>query len=747
MKRYGIELAQNTYIKNANIEQGDSFPVSDITTGQLFFRTDESKLYVRNADDSAWSEISESEIEISQVAHGFTSTHIGAPVAYNSSTWALGDVSGGGAAPTAVISKIVDADNFNVKQNGVIENVNLAVNEDGGALVANGYYFSSSTLAGKVTQVPPAKQFIRLVMYVALTADTVMVLNQASNPQYLSTLVDVDIPAPTDGQVLTYNVTTTYWEPVTPLVGAQNLIELNDVDIDASPAPTDGYVLTADGAGEWTAEAIPVQNVSVMTDNANGTYTHDDGTGTTVGIDTNADSNPFDPVVGGVSPALVSTNVQDALDELHDIVLNIDTTTVSVMTDNANGTYTHDDGTGTTVVLSTVASSNPYDPTVISPNWLVGTNVQAVVDELSEGVSNIVVTDNADGTYTFTQYDGTTTVNLDTNADSNPYDPASGGISPALIATNVQDAIDEVYNLALTNQATVSVVTDNADGTYTHDDGSGTTVDIDTNADSNPYDPAVISPNWLVGTDVQAVIDELSEGVSGTSVVDNSDGTYTYTAYDASTVDIDTNADTNPFNPASSGLSPALVSVNVQDAIDEVHNMILNVVGNTSIMTDNADGTYTHDDGTGTTVNIDTNADSNPFDPAVSGISPALVATDVQSALDELHDLIISGGGHDFATSDEVKDGTVSDNVISPLTGVNYLRINKDSLSANVPQNIDNTLGFLQNMSFAGGKTFTFGAAGSGAIMECPDGTIRGDAGSPEALLTIDNAVIDGGTF
>lgn len=99
---------------------------------------------------------------------------------------------------------------------------------------------------------------------------------------------------------------------------------------------------------------------SMVTDNADGTYTHDDGTGLTIEIDTNADTNPFNPAFSGLSPALLSTNVQDALDELHLLYLNVDDNTSSVV-DNADGTYTHDDGTGTTVVIDTNKDLNDLD--------------------------------------------------------------------------------------------------------------------------------------------------------------------------------------------------------------------------------------------------------------------------------------------------------------------------------------------------------------------------------------------------
>ena len=57
-----------------------------------------------------------------------------------------------------------------------------------------------------------------------------------------------------------------------------------------------------------------------------------------------------------------------------------------------------------------------------------------------------------------------------------------------------------------------SIVTDNSDGTYTHDDGTGNTELIDTRANSNPYDNTIV--NILSGSTVQQAIDELANAIS-----------------------------------------------------------------------------------------------------------------------------------------------------------------------------------------------------------------------------------------
>jgi hypothetical protein len=76
--------------------------------------------------------------------------------------------------------------------------------------------------------------------------------------------------------------------------------------------------------------------------------------------------------------------------------------------------------------------------------------------------------------------------------------------------------------------------------------------------------------------------------------------------------------------------------------------------GNTSTITDNLNGTYTHDDGTGDSSLIDTNANSNPFNNATLNV---LTGTTVQEAIDEIS---TNFGGLNLRT--ETNDYTVIEN-------------------------------------------------------------------------------------
>ncbi len=71
----------------------------------------------------------------------------------------------------------------------------------------------------------------------------------------LEELQDVDVPAPTNGEVLTYNTATSKWVAAASGSGATTLAALTDVDI---PAPTSGHTLTFNGtSSKW--ESAPTQ--------------------------------------------------------------------------------------------------------------------------------------------------------------------------------------------------------------------------------------------------------------------------------------------------------------------------------------------------------------------------------------------------------------------------------------------------------------------------------------------------------
>ncbi|WP_212748447.1 hypothetical protein, partial [Maribacter algarum] len=115
--------------------------------------------------------------------------------------------------------------------------------------------------------------------------------------------------------------------------------------------------------------------------------------------------------------------------------------------------------------LDQTAADVSYDN---ATSGLTATDVQAAIDEINAAAGTVALTDNLDGTYTFTDAAGGTVLITDTS---------------------------------------LSTMSAPVNGVYTYTDESGATQTIDTNASSNPYDNTT---SGLTATDVQAAIDEIN---------------------------------------------------------------------------------------------------------------------------------------------------------------------------------------------------------------------------------------------
>src|SRR5690606_7656200 len=134
---------------------------------------------------------------------------------------------------------------------------------------------------------------------------------------------------------------------------------------------------------------------------------------------------------------------------------------------------------------------------------------------------------------------------------------------------------------------TLTSLIENADGTITYTDENGANTVINVAGIVNNY---------------QTV----------TPLIDNGDGTYTYTDETGAAVVIDTN---------------------------------------TTVISDNGDGSYTLTSSNGNIITVNTSANSNPYDNTASG----LASENVQDALDELSDSLEAGAG---VTLEDNTDGT-----------------------------------------------------------------------------------------
>lgn len=242
---------------------------------------------------------------------------------------------------------------------------------------------------------------------------------------------------------------------------------------------------------------------SIITDNLDGTYTHDDGTGATTIIDTNQNPSSmtdngnglYTHVAGDGAVQIINTN------QFASTILN-----------NADGTYLHTNGLGATQIIDTVTA---HTPSSVVDN-LDGTYTHtdgdgnAVTINTVTATTTSVVTNNADGTYTHQDGDGNSVV-IDV-CDSLQYCSLGdiGNVSAVAPAIGQNLSWDGAQWLPVT--PSTSALVDNADGTYTHTSGSGAVQGIDTQATSNPYTPANTT-NWSIPfpTTVHEALEELSD--------------------------------------------------------------------------------------------------------------------------------------------------------------------------------------------------------------------------------------------
>ena len=370
------------------------------------------------------------------------------------------------------------------------------------------------------------------------------------------------------------------------------------------------------------------------------------------------------------------------------------------ITDNRNGTYTFDDGDGGTATIDTRASSNP----IIPPTGLAGRDVQTVVGELNTKLENLNLAVTSDNllnggtvggqlTLAFTPTDpghAVTKNYVDTSVNGfaaqiankldRTGDTMTGPLTLVGAPTTANQAATKQYvdnlitPLASSNQVTTGLakklniaggamtgtltlngdptrpleaatkryvdgqisglptggtMTDNGNGTYTYDDGSGTTVTLDTRAASNAF---ANSGTAMAATNVQNAIVELKNAQVGIS-----------------------NRVNTKLDSAGGAISGPITYNRDPVGNDElvrrryVDTQIASIVhpGNPT-MNDNTDGTYTWTDASGTQVIIDTGAASNQV--STTNFSE-LSGTNVQAVLDEvddlLEDLINSGAGQD----------------------------------------------------------------------------------------------------
>ncbi|MET7030845.1 beta strand repeat-containing protein [Sediminicola luteus] len=404
---------------------------------------------------------------------------------------------------------------------------------------------------------------------------------------------------------------------------------------------------TNDGFITFTNENGTVQKVSKsnIIDNGNGTYTFTNNDGSDVTIDTNGVT-----ITDVIAGNLIAT-VTDAAGTVTEIDETITTVTGTAATGKAIATYSNENGTAV-IINETVTNL-----TDTNDGFITYTNENGTVQKVNK--SDII--DNGNGTYTFTNNDGSD-VTIDTNGIAITNVIAGNLIATVTDAAGTATEIDETITTVTGTAATGKAI-----ATYSNESGTSVIINetVTNLTDTNDGFITFSNENGTV------------QKVNKSDIIDNGNGTYTFTNNDGSDVTIDTNG------VAITDVIAGNLIATVTDAagtVTEIDETITTVTGtaatgkaiatysnengtsviinetvtnltdtndgfitftnengtvqkvNKSDLIDNGNGTYNFTNNDGSDVTIDTRAVSNPFTS-----SSGLTSLNVQGAIDEIN--------------------------------------------------------------------------------------------------------------
>ena len=277
-----------------------------------------------------------------------------------------------------------------------------------------------------------------------------------------------------------------YWDVVNNqfiYVDENGVIQIIDLsDLETLTVLTDNgdgtFTYTDEAGNDVTFDA----NTTSMTDNGDGTYTFTNANGDEITIDVPADVvNNFNEIVNSGPVTINGTTYNTVEEYLQQFVAGNETLTV--LTDNGDGTFTYTDEAGNDVTFD---------------------------------ANTTTVTDNGDGTYTIENANGdSVTVDVVGDVVNNFNEVVNGG--PVTVNGNVYNTVEEYLQQFVGDNETLTVLTDNGDGTFTYTDEAGNDVIFDANT---------------------------------TSMVDNGDGTYVFTNANGDSINVNTNAPKFFYMPA-----------------------------------------------------------------------------------------------------------------------------------------------------------------------------------------------------
>ncbi|WP_229707558.1 hypothetical protein, partial [Sphingobacterium alkalisoli] len=243
---------------------------------------------------------------------------------------------------------------------------------------------------------------------------------------------------------------------------------------------------------------------------------------------------------------------------------------------------------------------NQFEEVVNGGPVTVNGSTYNTIEEYIENIvaaneTNTTLIDNNDGTYTYTSEDGTVTV-VDVPASViNQFEEVVNG-GPVTVNGNTYTSIEEyIENIVAANETNTTLI-DNNDGTYTYtsEDGTVTVVDVPASV-INQFEEVVNGGPVTVNGNTYTSIEEYIENIvaaneTNTTLIDNNDGTYTYTSEDGTVTVVDVPASViNQFEEVVNG-GPVTVNGNTYSTIEEYIENIVAVTAANGLHIDGTNG-------------------------------------------------------------------------------------------------------------------------------------------------------------
>ena len=269
------------------------------------------------------------------------------------------------------------------------------------------------------------------------------------------------------------------------------------------------------------------ESITSLVDNGDQTitFTHEDGSTTTLDL---ASLETLTTVTNTITGNTIGTYTDE-----DGVSFDIDETITSLV-DNGDGTFsfTAEDGTVSTIDAASQETLTTVTNTIVGNTIATYTDEDGVAFDIDETITTL--TDNGDGTFAFTSEDGTVTTvdTLDIETITSVNQIVTGNTIAEYIAED-----GTVFDI----DESITTLTDNGDGTFTFtsEDGSITTVDT-LDIETLTTLTSTLAVGNLIGTyknEAGASID-LNESI--TTLTDNGDGTFTFTSEDGTATTINT---------------------------------------------------------------------------------------------------------------------------------------------------------------------------------------------------------------